>query len=78
MFDAKNTLFATVFSYYFISSLFSLLIIKKFAPKRQKRNTLDLTLFTFSGRASIIKAPCLGASVLKVRSRVMNTVGAAR
>ena len=42
MFDAKNTLFATVFSYYFISSLFSLFNNKKkFATKRQKRNTLD-------------------------------------
>ena len=78
MFDAKNTLFATVFSYYFIFGLFPFFNNKKLAPKRQKRNTLDLTLFTFSGRASIIKAPCLGASVFKVRSRVMNTAVAAR
>ena len=41
MFDAKNTLFATVFSYYFIFGLFPFFNNKKLAPKRQKRNTLD-------------------------------------
>ena len=36
MFDAKNTLFATVFSYYSIFSLFSLFNNKKVRPEKAK------------------------------------------
>ena len=70
MFDAKNTLFATVFSYYSIFSLFSLFNNKKVRPEKAKAKYARLNAFylfraSFHNQSSVSWCLCVQSSITR-------------